>query len=121
MLAGDRSSQSDRQAAVWAGLLGGFALVGRDGVRVRAGLAEGEVLERVGRGRSRDVFETLEGRDVGALDAREPVSPGGVDGGRDGLARLDGLEHVGRDAATLVVDVGALEGKCVAGLWTSQP
>lgn len=103
------------------GLLGGFALVGRDGVGVRAGLAEGEVLERVGRGRSRDVFETLEGGDLGALDAGEPVGPGGVDGGRDGLAGLEGLEHVGRDAGTLVVDVGALEGKCLAGLWRCQP
>lgn len=48
------------------------------------------------------------------LNASELVGRGSVDGGVDGLTRLDGLEHLGRDAASPVLDKATLERKRLA-------
>lgn len=103
-------------------VLGSFALVGGDGDRLGAGgLAEGQVLDRVGSCSSDRVLEPLDGADLGGLEAGQLVRLGRVNGGSDTLARSQSLEHVGRETGALVVDIDALEGDRVAGYQKCQP
>lgn len=94
-----------------SGLIRGDVHLARQDIR-----AERQLLDGRRRAGPRCVAEALDRSDLGLRDAMKLVAPGRVDGNRDRLAGLDLLERAGGKACTLVVDVDALERKCVA-LW----
>ena len=76
--------------------------------------AGGELLQGGGGFFAGCELETLDGGDLGVLDAVELVALCGVDGDGDGLAGGDLLEVVRSEAALLVVDEDTLERQSLA-------